>query len=111
MRKRFVSPSDGVVRYSGLVAESVSSDGVPPILPIFAFRTSTHAFRQSHQVRAKGREATSGLDKTILPRLPDFSFPLSEGSSLAVTVGEWYCPFMFIKDLHLKIRWTNHSCP
>nr|TKS17172.1 hypothetical protein D5086_0000020030 [Populus alba] len=35
--------------------------------------------------------------------LPEFDFPLSRGSSDAVVVGKWYCPFMFIKEKNVAL--------
>lgn len=37
-----------------------------------------------------------GLDTGLRAKLPDFNFPVSSKSSNVVTVGKWYCPFMFV---------------
>ncbi|KAJ6956944.1 hypothetical protein NC653_038996 [Populus alba x Populus x berolinensis] len=44
----------------------------------------------------------AGLDRNLRARLPDFHLPLSQRSSAPVVVGNWYCPFMFIKEGKLK---------
>lgn len=46
----------------------------------------------------------SGLDHSLRGCLPEFDFPLSRGSSDAVVVGKWYCPFMFIKEKNVALR-------
>lgn len=43
-----------------------------------------------------------GLNSELRARLPEFNFPLSCKSSDAISVGKWYCPFMFIKEGTLK---------
>eukprot|EP00257_Ricinus_communis_P002897 XP_002514528.2 uncharacterized protein LOC8264524 [Ricinus communis] len=83
--------------WGGFVAKSVAPDGFPPhFLRRKGWRVYTSSPRDFELNEA------SGLDKTIRACLPDFSFPLSEGSSPPVIVGKWYCPFMFIKDGALK---------
>ena len=46
----------------------------------------------------------SGLDHSLRGCLPEFDFPLSRGSSDAVAVGKWYCPFMFIKENNVALK-------
>lgn len=45
-----------------------------------------------------------GVNSALRARLPDLNIPLSYKSTNAVTVGKWYCPFMFIKDRTLRYQ-------
>ncbi|XP_050225912.1 uncharacterized protein LOC126675331 [Mercurialis annua] len=79
-------------KWGSFAAKSLAPDGFPPLF----------LRRKGWRVVTTKREfeltEALGLDKTLRNRLPEFTFPLSEQSSKPVTVGKWYCPFMFIKD-------------
>ncbi|XP_073262462.1 uncharacterized protein [Populus alba] len=81
----------------GYVSKSVAPDGIPPcFLRRKGWTVSTSTARDFELKEA------AGLDRNLRARLPDFHLPLSQRSSAAVVVGNWYCPFMFIKEGKLK---------
>ncbi|KAH8481269.1 hypothetical protein Peur_067641 [Populus x canadensis] len=81
----------------GYVSKSVAPDGIPPIfLRRKGWTVSTSTARDFELKEA------AGLDRNLRARLPDFHLPLSQRSSAPVVVGNWYCPFMFIKEGKLK---------
>ncbi|KAI4375244.1 hypothetical protein MLD38_013138 [Melastoma candidum] len=74
-------------------AESVASDGFPSIY----LRHKSWDVRTSYTYQPQV-EGASGLDASQRAHLPDFSFPISNKSSDPVTVGKWYCPFVFFME-------------
>lgn len=81
----------------GYVSKSVAPDGIPPyFLRRKGWTVSTSTARDFELKEA------AGLDRNLRARLPDFHLPLSQRSSAPVAVGNWYCPFMFIKEGKLK---------
>ncbi|KAJ6856120.1 hypothetical protein NC651_037866 [Populus alba x Populus x berolinensis] len=81
----------------GYVSKSVAPDGIPPyFLRRKGWTVSTSTARDFELKEA------AGLDTNLRARLPDFHLPLSQRSSAPVVVGNWYCPFMFIKEGKLK---------
>ncbi|KAL2546557.1 hypothetical protein Fot_15790 [Forsythia ovata] len=78
-------------------AKSVEPDGFPP----YFFRRKGWSMYSNTPKHFKLDEAL-GLNSNLRSHLPEFNFPLSCKSSEAVTVGKWYCPFMFIKEGKLK---------
>ncbi|KAJ6856124.1 hypothetical protein NC651_037869 [Populus alba x Populus x berolinensis] len=81
----------------GYVSKSVAPDGIPPyFLRRKGWTVSTSTARDFELKEA------AGLDRNLRARLPDFHLPLSQRSSAPVVVGNWYCPFMLIKEGKLK---------
>jgi len=75
----------------------VAPDGIPPyFLRRKGWTVSTSTARDFELKEA------AGLDRNLRARLPDFHLPLSQRISAPVVVGNWYCPFMFIKEGKLK---------
>ncbi|RYR79788.1 hypothetical protein Ahy_A01g004598 isoform C [Arachis hypogaea] len=68
-----------IMKSSGFYAKSVAPDGIPPSF----LRT---------------KEEALGLNQLLRSQLPAFDFPLSNDCSGSVVVGNWYCPFMFVKE-------------
>ncbi|KAG6740207.1 hypothetical protein POTOM_055647 [Populus tomentosa] len=88
----------------GYVSKSVAPDGIPPyFLRRKGWTVSTSTARDFELKEA------AGLDRNLRARLPDFHPPLSQRSSAAVVVGNWYCPFMFIKEGKLKDQMSISS--
>ena len=84
-------------RRDSYVAKSVAPEGTPPsflsreVWEVSALTTTDFELKEA-----------AGIDRNLRARLPDFHFPLSQRSSAPVAVGNWYCPFMFIKEGKLK---------
>ncbi|KAK4423633.1 hypothetical protein Salat_1946200 [Sesamum alatum] len=47
-------------------------------------------------------DTAQGLDSNLRARCPGFDFPPSPASSETLVVGNWYCPFMFVKEGAVK---------
>lgn len=82
-------------------AKSITSDGLPPqFLRERDWRMEAKELRGSH-----GRLAcVAGKNTSLRAQLPPFNFPLSEKRSPIVTVGEWYCPFIFINEMGNRFK-------
>ncbi|KAJ6900955.1 hypothetical protein NC652_026906 [Populus alba x Populus x berolinensis] len=83
---------------SGFRFKSLASDGHDPKRLQSLHRMSSEIKRSDFQL-----DDVSGLDHSLRGCLPEFDFPLSRGSSDAVVVGKWYCPFMFIKEKNVAL--------
>ncbi|CAN6448625.1 unnamed protein product [Victoria cruziana] len=81
-------------QHGGFKAESTASDGFPPDF----LRTKGWRIRTSHLPGKKKLAHVDGLDVCLRSKTPDFDFPMSQKGSSTVTVGEWYCPFLFIRE-------------
>lgn len=82
-------------------AKSITSDGFPPqFLRERDWRIEAKDLRGSH-----GRLACVGGNNTSLrAQFPPLNFPLSQKRSPIVTVGEWYCPFIFINEMGNRFK-------
>ncbi|XP_059648672.1 uncharacterized protein LOC132294726 [Cornus florida] len=89
----FLYSSDGGSFY----AKSVAPDGHPPY---FLRRKGWKVCTKTPKNYELGE--APGLDTALRARLPEFNFPLACKISEAVTIGKWYCPFMFVKEGTLK---------
>ncbi|URE37134.1 ATPase family associated with various cellular activities (AAA) [Musa troglodytarum] len=74
-------------------AKSVAPDGHPPSF-LGREHWKLHASKPKHCAL---REAW-GLDAALRPCLPDLNFPIAAADGPKITVGRWYCPFMFVKE-------------
>ncbi|CAL9167451.1 unnamed protein product [Musa hybrid cultivar] len=74
-------------------AKSVAPDGHPPSLlgrehwKLYASKPKHYALREAW-----------GLDAGLRACLPDLNFPIGAADGPKITVGRWYCPFMFVKE-------------
>ncbi|XP_052114564.1 uncharacterized protein LOC107462817 isoform X2 [Arachis duranensis] len=82
-----------IKKRSGFHAKSVASDGIPPSF----LRTKGWTVEASTPKNYNLEEAL-GLNQLLRGQLPAFDFPLSNESSGSVVIGNWYCPFMFVKE-------------
>lgn len=80
----------------GFTSKCIASDGFPPqFLRRKGWSVSPKDLRGKH-----GRLAyVRGQNAHLRAQLPPFNFSPSEKRSPIVIVGEWYCPFIFIKEL------------
>ncbi|KAL5727342.1 hypothetical protein ACHQM5_000552 [Ranunculus cassubicifolius] len=83
----------GILSDSGFSAKSVAPDGSPP--RFLRRKGWTVHYSSSYQYYVS---EAHGLNFTLRPSLPDFHFQISEKRSSSVIVGNWYCPFVFIKE-------------
>uniref|UniRef100_A0A0D6QST4 Uncharacterized protein n=1 Tax=Araucaria cunninghamii TaxID=56994 RepID=A0A0D6QST4_ARACU len=86
---------------SRFTATCAASDGFPPqFLRRHNWRVKAHDLRGKH-----GRLAhVKGEDASLRALLPPFDFSLSHKTSSVVIVGEWYCPFIFIKEMGTSLE-------
>ncbi|CAK9316810.1 unnamed protein product [Citrullus colocynthis] len=79
---------------TGFVSNSMAPDGVPPL------RLSRNGWRAYSQPLNNFLEPTQalGLNASLRACLPDLDFSLPCKSSNPVTIGKWYCPFIFILE-------------
>ncbi|KAL1332734.1 hypothetical protein HN51_061519 [Arachis hypogaea] len=82
-----------IKKSSGFHAKSVAPDGFPPLF----LRRKGWTVEASTPKNYKLEEAL-GLNQLLRGQLPAFDFPLSNDSSGSVVIGNWYCPFMFVKE-------------
>lgn len=75
-------------------AKSVAPDGTPPSF----LKKKGWELRTSRSLHPRRPREALGLDDELRARLPEFGFPISTIRSGSVIVGEWYCPFMFVKE-------------
>eukprot|EP00253_Pinus_taeda_P013509 PITA_13509 len=82
-------------------AKSIASDGYPP------------RFLRQGDLRIEAKELdgspirlayVGGNNTSSRAQLPPFNFPLSEERSPILTVGEWYCPFIFIDEMGNRFK-------
>ncbi|TQD75213.1 hypothetical protein C1H46_039254 [Malus baccata] len=74
-------------------------DGFPP----YFLRRKGWNVRMSTPYRYQSGEAL-GLNSSLRASLPGFDFPPSHECSEVVCVGKWYCPFMFVKEVGVKLK-------
>lgn len=80
----------------GFTSKSIASDGFPPqFLRRNGWSVSPTDLRGKHNRLAYVR----GENAHLRAQLPPSNFSFSEKRSPIVIVGEWYCPFIFIKEL------------
>lgn len=82
----------------GFFAKSIVPDGIPPSF----LRTKGWTLRISSTSysRRSCRKLTEalGVDTALRSQLPRFHFPYTRQRSAPVTVGRWYCPFIFVRE-------------
>ncbi|XP_039690208.1 uncharacterized protein [Medicago truncatula] len=82
----------------GFQAKSIASNGIPPGL----LREEGWALHASTPRNYQLSQAL-GSNDSLRSKLPNFNFPLTYDHSGSVIVGNWYCPFMFVKEgMNLK---------
>lgn len=80
----------------GFTSNCVASDGFPPhLLRMKGWSAVPKALRGQPGKLAH----VGGQNASLRAQLPPFNFSISEKRSPIVTVGEWYCPFIFINEL------------
>ncbi|XP_068643900.1 uncharacterized protein [Aristolochia californica] len=80
-------------RSARFIGSSIAADGFPPR---FLRRRGWSVYTSSSlQIPL---EPVNGVDVALRNGHPNFDFPISSKCSKSVTVGRWYCPFMFIKE-------------
>ncbi|KAJ6368305.1 hypothetical protein OIU78_000820 [Salix suchowensis] len=75
-------------------SKSLAADGFPPKF----LRKKGWEVRGSRSYKCQLISEALGLDVPLRSQLPSFDFPLSTKSSSRVTVGRWYCPFVFVRE-------------
>ncbi|KAH0943013.1 hypothetical protein HID58_002650 [Brassica napus] len=75
-------------------AKSVAPDGTPPLF----LKKKGWELPTSRSLHPKGPREALGLNNDLRARLPEFGFSVSKIWSGIVIEGEWYCPFMFVKE-------------
>lgn len=75
-------------------AKSMAPDGTPPSF----LKKKGWELRASRSLHPRRPREALGLDDELRARLPEFGFSVSTIRSGSVIVGEWYCPFMFVKE-------------
>ncbi|XP_031481573.1 uncharacterized protein LOC116251436 [Nymphaea colorata] len=81
--------------HGGFRAESTVSHGFPPRF----LRVERWCARTSDLPGKRKLAHVDGLNVHLRSKTPDFDFPMSQKISSAITVGEWYCPFLFIREI------------
>ncbi|XVF18593.1 hypothetical protein REPUB_Repub11eG0036400 [Reevesia pubescens] len=74
-------------------AKSTAIDSIPPKF----LRKNGWELRISRSYRLRLNEAL-GLDSSLRTRRPSFNFPMFNKKSPSVIVGQWYCPFIFVRE-------------
>ncbi|ERM99524.1 hypothetical protein AMTRI_Chr10g230820 [Amborella trichopoda] len=75
------------------ISTSVASDGYPPR---FLRRNGWEVFiSKSKSLKLSKAE---GMNVDLRAQFPHMNFPISQKGSKIVTVGEWYSPFIFVKE-------------
>ncbi|CAN6439310.1 unnamed protein product [Victoria cruziana] len=92
-------------RRGQFTAASVSSDGFPPLL---LRRRGWSAYASDLPGDLKLSEA-HGMNASLRSRLPDFGFQISRKCSSIITVGEWYCPFVFVREIGGELGDPKHQ--
>ncbi|WVZ15441.1 hypothetical protein V8G54_013007 [Vigna mungo] len=78
----------------GFFGRSITPDGIPPSF----LRKKGWRMEISGSYRSCRLSEALGVDASLREQLPDFNFPISRKRSAPVTVGKWYCPFIFVRD-------------
>lgn len=84
----------------GFFARSITPDGIPPSF----LRKKGWRIRTSGSYRSCKLSEALGVDAPLREKLPDFNFPISRKRSPPVTVGRWYCPFIFVRDNGTRVK-------
>lgn len=93
-------------RYHGksFFSKSIVPDGFPPKF----LRRKGWEVKRSRSCKFQLSEAL-GLDASLRAQLPSFNFPVSSKSSSSITVGTWYCPFVFVREaarIREQMKWS-----
>ncbi|CAI9096345.1 OLC1v1032459C1 [Oldenlandia corymbosa var. corymbosa] len=80
-------------------AKSVAPDGCPPYFMRSKGWSGWTKTPKNYQL-----DEAPGLDASLRARQPDFNFAPTYKTSEAVVVGEWYSPFMFVKEGAMKLK-------
>ncbi|KAH9295800.1 hypothetical protein KI387_039388 [Taxus chinensis] len=64
-------------------------------IPVLGQSISSNCY---YVVRAEGNHK-GGKNASLRAQLPPFDFPIFQERPYVVVVGEWYCPFIFIKEV------------
>eukprot|EP01018_Ginkgo_biloba_P007185 Gb_22146 [translate_table: standard] len=85
-----------IQKKSRFTTKSIVSDGFPP-----EFLRKKHWVIKAKELRGNHGKLphVQGLNDHLRSQLPSLDFPILEKRSGIVRVGEWYCPFIFIKEL------------
>ncbi|CAN6990422.1 unnamed protein product [Brassica rapa subsp. trilocularis] len=75
-------------------SKSVAPDGTPPLF----LKKKGWELPTSRSLHPKGPREALGLNNDLRARLPEFGFSVSKIWSGSVIEGEWYCPFMSVKE-------------
>ncbi|XP_027359260.1 uncharacterized protein LOC113867942 isoform X2 [Abrus precatorius] len=78
----------------GFFARSITPDGIPPSF----LRKKGWRVRISGSYRSCRLGEALGVDAPLREQLPDFNFPIARKRSPPMTVGKWYCPFIFVRE-------------
>ncbi|KAG2384211.1 hypothetical protein LR48_Vigan10g223400 [Vigna angularis] len=78
----------------GFFGRSITPDGIPPSF----LRKKGWRMEISGSYRSCRLSEALGVDASLREQLPDLNFPISRKRSPPVTVGKWYCPFIFVRD-------------
>ncbi|KAH9295797.1 hypothetical protein KI387_039385, partial [Taxus chinensis] len=85
-----------LLRKSKFTSNSIVSDGFPPnFLRRKGWRVTAKDLRGKHSRLSHVR----GENASLRAQLPPFDFPIFQERPYVVVVGEWYCPFIFIKEV------------
>ncbi|XP_057445402.1 uncharacterized protein LOC130737607 isoform X2 [Lotus japonicus] len=84
----------------GFFAKSIAPDGIPPSF----LRKKGWRIQISGSYKSCRLREALGVDAPLREKLPDFNFPISRKNSPPVVVGNWYCPFIFVREGSAKAR-------
>jgi hypothetical protein len=79
--------------YGDFYAKSVAPDYFPPGFLRRKYWQITYTSPVSYQL-----EDAPGLNSSLRMSIPEFDFPVSNKRSPPINIGEWYSPFIFIKE-------------
>ncbi|XP_049932749.1 uncharacterized protein LOC116250367 [Nymphaea colorata] len=82
-------------RSGSFVIGSAASDGIPPQ---FLRRAGWAMYKSELLPPFPKIPEAQGLNAALRSKLPKFDFDVSKKRSEPVVVGEWYCPFIFIRE-------------
>ncbi|EEC83583.1 hypothetical protein OsI_29249 [Oryza sativa Indica Group] len=92
----------------GFKAVAVAPDGIPPSLLRRKGWEVSKAMRTSYDGLS---DDAHGIDWPLRRRMPDLDgFAIGAGGSPAAVVGNWYCPFMFIRDGERRLKDQVNRC-
>ncbi|CAN6448629.1 unnamed protein product [Victoria cruziana] len=82
-------------RSGSFVIGSAATDGIPPQ---FLRRAGWTMYESDLPPPCPKIPEVKGLDAALRMKLPKLDFDISKKRSETVVVGEWYCPFIFIRE-------------